>query len=323
MKNQKLLSGVLLTAFLLPLSLFAQNNWAENDDMFFSKKDREELYASAAIAEQSEYTANDNLNSPTTQSDIGVNNNQYFITNFSLKNKAYNAVKTNSRINTNTGFQSSTNAAPNFGSMYYNSERCRAIDIQRDSTNTYFGLLYPYLTSINRGRYSSYNPWTYNYNNGYNRESNNSYYGNNIYVTTSYSTNVDSESLHKKGGEIIGGRNSRPNTILAKTDKAIKNGGSSVNSNKKNSSIISRSSYRRQPNNAQNRFEEKAKRGNAHNRTKNDWNNTTNFIKQSNYRSSTSSPYSRSSSYNRPRVVGNSSNRSSSEGLKSGGKIKY
>lgn len=346
MKIKKLLSGVLLATFLFPISLFAQNNWAENDDMYFSKKDREKLFASAetfenSLESQSEYTASNNLESSASPQEAGADadNNQYFIKDYSLKNKADNEVKTYSGINTNTGFQSGFNAMSAFGSYGqagrwthgycnpHNDPSSPFFDLSKASYNPWNYNAFRYdLTNYYVYKYNPWNPTSYY---GYNGNSN---YSNN-YIATSYSNNVGKGVKYRNGRKIISG--SRNTDRISKlrssgdiSERPVKDSGTSVNTGGRSSSKVSRISYRKYPNSVQNRIADEAssrpKRVNTYSKTNSNsnntnWSNSSNFNRSNSYRSSGSSSGSRSSSYSRPKISSPSGSGSrSSSGSSSG-----
>jgi len=351
MKIKNSLSFVAFIALLLPIGASAQSNWSENDDMYFSKKDRQKIYASVdnIELEQSEYTANHNFGSSTIQSttagsptvqsnlDPEADNNQYFITDYSLKNKADNTVKTYSGINTNTGFKSGINIILSFGSTFGSPYgRYGYYNPYTDPFSPYYDPFYRYSSS---NYYSSlgYNPWRYNnnyrYSNDYNNALHYSYYG--YYAAclpNTYVNHVRNAERYRNSRKVISGTRSQGSTVRVNSRNAtvskrpIKTTGSNINPNGRNSS---RTSYRKYPNSVQNRIANEAsskpKRVTTYNRTNSNWNNTTNFTRPNNNRSSR--PSSSSPSYNRPRnrstpSSGGSGSRSSS-GSSRGGKRKY
>ncbi|MCF6361026.1 MAG: hypothetical protein L3J29_09725 [Cyclobacteriaceae bacterium] len=366
MKIKNLLSSIILVAFIFPQTVFGQSKWVENDDMYFSKKDREKIYASvdnleqsSLTTEQSEYAASHNFNSPTVMSttagsptvqpvgNADSDNNQYFIKDYSIKNKADNEVKTYSGINSNTGFQSGINVIFTLGSSFgspYGRNRYGYYNPFDDPFSPYYDPFYRYGNSNYYASYR-YNPWRYNnygYGNNNGFGNNNGYYNSANWCPTNgytnYSNNVRNEVRYRNGRKIISGsRNasstsrSQPNRV-ATSDRPVKN----VNTNGRSSSRASRNSYRKYPNSAQNRSAYKpnsstAKRANTYNRTngnsnrsRSNWNNSSNQNRSNSYRSSGSSSGSRSSSYSRPSSGGSrsSGSRSSSGGSRSTGKRK-
>lgn len=358
MKTKNLLSFVALIALLLPISASAQSDWSENDDMYFSKKDRHKIYASVdnveqsnLTVEQSEYAANHNFGSSTIQSttagsptiqsnlDPEADNNQYFITDYSLKNKADNNVKTYSGINTNTGFNSGINIILSFGSTFRSPYgRYGYYNPYTDPFSPYYDPFYRYSSS---NYYSSlgYNPWRYNnnyrYSNDYNNALHYSYYG--YYAAclpNTYVNHVRNAERYRNSRKVISGTRSQGSTVRVNSRNAttvskrpIKITGSNIKPNGRNSS---RASYRKYPNSAQNRIADEAsskpKRVNTYNRSNTNWNNTTNFNRSNSNSSSRSS--SRSPSYIRPGnrrtpASGGSGSRSSSGSSSRGGKKDY
>ncbi len=330
MKTKKLLSNAILIAFLFPIVVVGQSKWAENDDMYFSRKDRTKIYASvenldhsAITAEQSEYAANHNFNSPTMQSATAGSptvqtagnaedaNNQYFIKDYSLpKDKTYESVP----INTYGNIQSFNNR-PNvnvafgmgygFGSPYFgNSFNNRFYNPYNDPFNPYYDPFFNYNDPWNYASFG-HNPWGYNRFGswgGNNRFGVNRYYNSANWCPTNgytnYSSNVRNEVRYRNGRKVISGSRSsatrRSSSNLASSDRPVKSTGSSVGTNGRSSNRGTRNSYRKYPNSAQNRSSinsnSGAKRGNTYNRTNrnsnsNNWNNNSNSNRSNSNRS--------------------------------------
>ncbi len=307
MKTKKLLSSVMLAAFLFPAISFSQSKWAENDDMYFSKKDREKIYASAnnnldhsnLTDEQSEYAANHNFGSPTVQSTSAGSptvqpegnpndaNNQYFIKDYSLpKDKTYESLPITTYGNTpsfnnrpNVNVMLSYGMGYGFGSPYrgFNSSN-RFYNPYNDPFSPYYDPFFSYYDPWNYTSFG-YDPWRYN---GFgfrdNRFGINGYNSANWCPTngfTNYSSNVRNEVRYRNGRKVISGsRNasatsrSRSNRV-AISDRPAKSS-SSVKTNGRSSSRASRGgSYRKYPNSAYNRTTNKARtnRVNTSNRT--------------------------------------------------------
>ncbi len=357
MKTKKTIVKALLLAFLFPVIAFSQSKWSENDDMYFSKKDRSKIYASVETLEnslkgQSEYTANHNFESPTAQQagspdDI---NNQYFIKDYSLpKDKTYESVPTNiygsapsfnNRPNVNMAF----GMGYGFGSPYFGNSFNRFYNPFNDPFSPYYDPFFSYNDPWNNNSFGynsfGYNPWGYN---RYGSWGNNRFGYNGFYNTanwcptngyTNYSNNVRNEVRYRNGRKVISGSRSASTTSRsnrgAVSNRPVKNTDGTVKTNGRSSSRASRSSYRKYPNSVQNRAannsNSRTNRVNTSNRTNrnssnSNWNNNPNHNRSSNnYRSSGSSSGSRSSSYSRPSSGSRSSGsvRPSSGGSRSG-----
>ncbi len=291
MKTKNLFSSTLLLAFIFPITLFGQSKWAENDDMYFSKKDRAKIYASVnsvahSTTEQSDYAANHNFNSPTVQSasagspTVQMNgsaedaNNQYFIKDYSLpKDKTYESVP----INTYGNMQSFNNR-PNvnvafgmgygFGSPYFGNNRF--YNPYNDPFSPFYDPFFNYNDPWNNASFG-YDPWGYNRfgswgNNRFGSWGNNRFGINRYYNAanwcptngyTNYSSNVRNEVRYRNGRKVISGSRSsatrRASSNVASSDRPVKPTGSSVGTNGRSSNRGTRNSYRKYPNSAQNR----------------------------------------------------------------------
>lgn len=347
----KLLS--LLVAFMaitLSNTVIAQ----ENDDMYFSRKDRKSVYASTSYTshssanENSEYASNHNFysstlqsttaGSPTVQSNAqeDADNNQYFIKDYSIKNKTDNEVKTYSGINSNNAFQSGFNIMLSFGSFYSSpyGRRYGYYNPYNDPFSPYYDPFYRYSSSNYYASYR-YDPWRYNrdYGYGYNSSYYNGYYGSsNVCVTSSYSNNVRNEVKYRNGRKIISGsrtsRSIQRGTEYSNSGRAVINPGSKTPISGRSSNRGTKNNkYRIYTGDSQNSGTNKSKtnRSNSYFKSNSSNSNKSNVNRSSNnYRSSGSSSGSRSSYSSGSRSSGSrssgSSSRSSSGSSRSSGK---
>lgn len=252
MKTKKIALLALALMYVFGVSTFAQvRKGVENDDMYFSKKDRELLYASNAKSTDyssdqnynSDYYDSHNFSSPTVQSstagsptvqegeiDEDADNNQYYIKDYSIpkENKTTGTTVVNNYYSgypsspmfgygSNLGFSISVGyfyGSPYYG--YYNPYYS-----YYDPFYRYYGPYYSFYDSWGYPYYS-YNPWrrhryNYGYSGGYYGGYYNSascYYPTNGY--TNYSGHVANEVRYKNGRKIISG--SRTNRSVQRAD---------------------------------------------------------------------------------------------------------
>jgi len=335
MKTKKIVSNAILIAFLFPITLFGQSKWIENDDMYFSKKDREKVYASTSSVEhsnteQSDYAANHNFNSPTMQSasagspTVQMNgnaedaNNQYFIKDYSLpKDKTYESVPINTygnmqsfnnRPNVNVGF----GMGYGFGSPYFGNSFNRFNNPYNDPFSPYYDPFFSYNDPWNS---FGYDPWGYNRfgsfgNNRFGSWGNNRFGINRYYNSanwcptngyTNYSSNVRNEVRYRNGRKVISGSRGsatrRSSSNLASSGRPVKPTGAAVGTNGRSSNKRgTRNSYRKYPNSAQNRSSVNSNSGTKRANTYNRTNRNSNSNNLSNNSNSNRSNSNRSNS---------------------------
>lgn len=322
MKSKILSLIVTLATIALTNELLAQ----EKDDMYFSRRDRAQLYTSTSYTthsgSNSEYAANHNFYSSTIQSTTAGSptvqangnaeddNNQYFIKDYSIKNKTDNEVKTYAGINSNNGFYSGHNVILSYQAAYYG----RLYYPLGDPFSSYYDPFYRYRSASYYGSYR-YDPWRYNnYEYGSNYNYYPSYYNSsNVCVSTSYSNNVRNEVRYRNGRKIISGsRTSRTINRTAENvneGRAVKNTGSKVSTNGRSSNGRTDGTYRTYQSKNQSR---------SYNRNNS---NSSNFNRNTNTRNSNSFRRSGSSSPSKSYSSGSKSSgsRSSSSGSRSSG----
>ena len=283
MKNKQITLIALACSYLLGISAFAQlRKGVENDDMYFSKKDRELLYASGSTGTSdyygdqsydSDYYASHNFSSPTVQSatagsptvqageyDEEADNNQYFIKDYSLpkEEKEYEKIVVNNYYGYGGtpygyGWNSGITFSISFGSFYgYPYYGYGYYDPFFDPFYSYYYYdpFYRYYDPWNYAYYR-YDPWRYQrynrygYYNGY-YNSSSCFYPSHGY--TNYS-NVKNEVKYRNGRKIVSGtRSGRTVTRPAETTRS--RGGvvdvSGVNTNgRTNGTNPNSSTYRR------------------------------------------------------------------------------
>ena len=348
MKSKILSLLVLVSSMLISNNIIGQ----ENDDMYFSRKDRDKLYASMTSTNQSyslnsgsEYSNNHNFNSPTIRSTTAGSptvqtngkeedaNNQYFIKDYSIKNKTDNEIKTYAGINSNHGFHSGFNIMLSFGSYYRYPYFGSYYNPFNDPFSPYYDPFYRYYDPWYYTSYR-YDPWRYYRSNRY--RYNWSYYNSVscFYPTngyTNYSSNVRNEVKYRNGRKVISG--SRTSRSINRTTenpnrgRAILNRESEVSTNGRSSTTTgSRNTYRKHLTNNQNvkGYKSNTKRSSSYNRTNNksnrtNWNRNSSSNNSNRYRSSGSSSGSRSKISSGSRS-GRSSTKPSSSGSKGKGR---
>lgn len=240
-----------LLIVVLPVTLYAQTQWEEKDDMYFSKKDRAKQMASAAqyspINSTNDYAANHNFGSPTLPSttagsptvqgttDANDINNQYFIKDYSLPKKTtYTEIPTNKYSRT-----PSLRGGPNvnvlfsYGSSFvFGSPGFYGYNPYLDPFSPYydpfFGSYYSY--GYNPWRYGSYNPYGYTY--GYGASNSSCTYT--TYGTTSYARTVSNDVRYRNGRKVLAGSRAsgkgvRSNGIASSTsDRPVKSNGKAI-----------------------------------------------------------------------------------------------
>ncbi len=334
MKSKILLLLVVLTALGSLNPIVAQ----ENDDMYFSSRDREKLYASSYTNQSTslnddddEYATNHNFysstlqsttaGSPTVQSPGNVEdaNNQYFIKDYSITNKTDNEVKTYSGINSNNGFHSGVNVIFSFGSFYGGSPYGYGYyNPYNDPFSPYYDPFYRYRSPSYYASYR-YNPWRYN-NYYYGNSYNNGYYNSsNFCATTSYSNNVRNEVRYRNGRKIISGSRSSRSAVRSTGNsdrgRAVINKGK-VSTNGRNSGNRSGNTYRKYngSNRSSTRTQSNSNRSSSYTKT-NSGSGKSNVNRSTGSSSRSNSNYSRSGS----RSSGSTRSKPSSGGSRSSG----
>ena len=328
MKSKILSLLVVAIMMVMPNVTLAQ----EKDDMYFSRKDRAQMYAttsyttnSSSAGDNSDYANNHNFYSSTLQSTtagsptIQVNgsaeddNNQYFIKDYSIKNKTDNEVKTYSGINSNNDFYSGYDIIPSYQSQYYGYLYKINAPYAYNAFGPYRGLQY-YLTRcgyrLGHSNVVNYDGYyldgSYSYPNQYQNSAGS-------YCSVNYSATVSNKVKYINGRKVISGaRTSRTANRTAENVKGrreAKNSGSKVSTNGRSSKSRTKGTYR---------VYQSKNQSSSSNRNNS---NSSNLNSNSNTRNSNSFRRSGSSSPSKSYSSGSKSSgsRSSSSGSRSSG----